>query len=261
MEIYKLSDEIPNERKRQKKKTDISDVDDGLAEGVLRITDLRQGVKNPERVNVFVNGKYVFSLDVAQVVDLKVKKGREVSAEELVELKKASVLGKLYQRALEWVLMRPRSIRETKDYLERKLRKSSSEALLHARRYGVQSLSSLPVGRENSSEDVSEFSEIILNLLIDKGYVDDVKFAEFYVENRFVKKGVSQKRLKMELMKKGVAREVIDEVLDRRDDEEELRKMIARKRSKYDDEKLVAYLVRQGFTYDLVKRMIFEESD
>ena len=80
------------------------------------------------------------------------------------------------------------------------------------------------------------------------------------MENRFVKKGVSKKRLKMELMKKGIAMEIIEEVLDGRDDEDELRKMIARKKAKYDDpQKLVAYLCRQGFSYDLVKELVGEE--
>ena len=36
------------------------------------ITNLKQGVKNPNRVNVFVNSKYALSLDVAQVVDLNI---------------------------------------------------------------------------------------------------------------------------------------------------------------------------------------------
>ena len=63
----------------------------------------------------------------------------------------------------------------------------------------------------------------------------------------------------MELMKKGNSREIIEEVLDGRDDEDELRKMVAKKRSKYDDEnKLMAYLVRQGFPYDLVRKVVEE---
>ena len=51
------------------------------------ITNLKQGVKNPNRVNVFVDGKYSFSLDMAQVVDLGVKVGKEISEEELTEYK------------------------------------------------------------------------------------------------------------------------------------------------------------------------------
>ena len=193
------------------------------------ITELRQGVKNPNRVNVFVDGKYAFSLDVTQVVDMGVKAGQKITEEELAELKKASDFGKLYQRTLEWILIRPRSVRETKDYLVRK--------------------------------QASEFSKIIIQQLSERGYLDDRKFAEWYVENRFVKKGVSQRRLKMELIKKGIAREIIENVLDRRDDEEELRKMIDKKRTKYTPEKLIAYLVRQGFSYDLVRRLVDEIED
>ena len=220
------------------------------------ITNLKQGVKNPNRVNVFVNSKYALSLDVAQVVDLGVKVGLEISEDELEEFKKASEYGKLYQRTLEWVLVRPRSVRDTRDYLLRKLKTSSSGR------------SSRPSSRGSSlrprsdcgcpSEDVSEFSESIIQRLLDKKYLDDYKFAEWYVENRFVKKGISKKRLKMELMKKGVAREIVDEVIDDRDDEEEIRKVIAKKRAKYDDEKLMGYLVRQGFSYDLVKQVLSE---
>lgn len=225
----------------------------------LVITNLKQGVKNPNRVNVFVNSKYALSLDVVQVVDLGVKVGLEISEDELEEFKKASEYGKLYQRTLEWVLVRPRSVRETRDYLSKKLKTSSSDSLLRARRYGAQSLVPLPVGRVQSSEDILELSENIIQKLLDKKYLDDYKFAEWYVDNRFVKKGISKKRLKMELMKKGVAREIVDEVIDDRDDEEEIRKVIAKKRAKYDDEKLMGYLVRQGFSYDLVKQVLSEE--
>lgn len=240
MDIYKLSNSIEGGKK------------------TFQITDLKQGVKNPNRVNVFVDEKFAFSLDVAQVVDLKLKVGREVSDDELAELKKASEFGKLYQRALEKALTRPHSEREIRDYLSRKLRQSSSETLLRARRYGAQSLSSLPVGRENSSEDISELSQAILQRLISKGYVDDRRFAEFWVENRFVKKGISRKRLQMELMKKGMARDIIEEVLDGRDDAEEILKIIAKKRAKYDDEKLISYLVRQGFSYQLAQSQVRE---
>ena len=247
MEIYKLSDEIPVDMLTKKHKYDRMSLeaseDVGVSGGgILKITAMKQGVKNPNRVNVFVNEKYAFSLDVAQVVDLKLKVGIEMSAEDLAEYKKKSEFGKLYQRALEWVLVRPRSVKELSDYLCRKLKTSSSDSLL--------------VSRGRSSEDIIELSRNIIDLLMSKGYVDDRKFAEYYVENRFVKKGISQKRLKMELMKKGVAKEIIDEVVGARDDEEEILKIIAKKRKKYDDEKLIQYLCRQGFSYQLAQSLV-----
>ena len=108
MEIYKLNQPIEGDNIAK-------------SDAELKITDLKQGVKNPNRVNVFVGGKYSFSLDIAQVVDLGVKIGKLVTSEELEDLKKASEFGKLYQRALEWVLVRPRSEKEAYDYLYKKV--------------------------------------------------------------------------------------------------------------------------------------------
>ena len=202
-----------------------------------KITELRQGVRNPERVNVYVNEKFWCSLDVAQVVDFHLKIGLIVSEGDLDELKKASEFGKLYQRALEWVLIRPHSEKETRDYLCKKIFEKKLD-----KNY---------VGR-------------IIEKLEAKKYLDDRKFAEWYVENRFVKKGVSSKRLRMELMKKGVSKEVTQEVLvgSERDDREEIKKVIKRKRAKYpDDVKLIQYLCRQGFSYELSRELVQEMSE
>ncbi len=195
----------------------------------LKITDIRQAVKNENRVNVFVNSKYSFSLDISQVVDLGVKKGMAISSEQLEELKKASEFGKLYQRTLEWTLTRPHSEREVNDYLYKKVFERKLD---------------------------KNYIELIIEKLKIKKYVDDESFARWYAENRFVKKGVSRKRLRMELMKKGVASEIIDSVLDVRNDEEEIKKIIAKKRAKYDDEKLIQYLCRQGFDYQLTQEIV-----
>ena len=199
----------------------------------LTITDIKQGLKNPNRANIFVNGKFSFSLDISQIIDLKVKIGQTLSEDRLTELKKASEFGKLYQRTLEWVLLRPRSLKETKDYLRRKIFEKKLD---------------------------SSYADTILDRLLEKGYLSDEKFAEYYIENRFVKKGISKKRLTLELYKKGVAKDIVEAALagSERSDLEEAKKIVAKKRKKYDDEKLIAYLVRQGFSYDLAKTLVNE---
>ena len=248
MDILKLSDKLPEE----------------MNQPVLRITNIKQAVKNENRVNVFVNGKYSFSLDIAQLTDIKLKVGQSISENDLAEYKKASEFGKLYQRTLEWVLTRPHSIRETRDYLYRKTRSCSSgaQAPRYARlRQGERAARPSLTPSEQSfdySVDKSSFIDTIVKRLISKGYLDDYKFAEFYVENRFVKKGISKRRLSQELMKKGVSREIIDDVLNQssRNDEEEILKIIAKKRKKYDDEKLIQYLCRQGFHFETVRNLV-----
>lgn len=193
------------------------------------VTDIRQGVRNENRANIFINGKFSFSLDITQLVDFKLKIGTEVSEEELAQLKQASEFGKLYQRALEKVLTRPHSEKEVRDYLYKKVYEKKLD---------------------------KKYIDEIITRLKEKKYVDDLVFAEYYVENRFVKKGISSRRLKMELLKKGVGKEIIEEVIGARNDEEEILKVIRKKRAKYSDEKLISYLVRQGFSYQLSQELV-----
>ena len=98
--------------------------------------------------------------------------------------------------------------------------------------------------------------------MIEKGYVDDFKFTKFWVENRNRRKGSSIKKLKSELFSKGVSSEIIEQILEnsKRNDSEEIQKIIAKKAKKYTDEKkLIAYLARQGFSFDEIKRAILKD--
>lgn len=208
------------------------------------ITKLTPGVRDPNRVNVFINNRFDFSLDVTQVVDFQLKVGLQVDDKRLAELHRASEFGKLYQRTLEWVLTRPHSVREARDYLRRRQikRRQTNRARVKE-------------GKEPFAEIADDVMELVMERLIEKGYLDDKKFAKFYVENRYVRKGISQKRLRMELSRKGVESEIANQFLqqDIRDDKEEIMKMIAKKHKRYSDFKLVGYLVRQGFNFQLAK--------
>lgn len=211
------------------------------------ITRLAPGVRDPNRVNVFLDGHFAFSLDIAQVVDLDVKLHQKVDRERLKALQCASEFGKLYQRTLEWVLTRPHSVRETRDYLKR--RKFKREMLNRQR--AREEKRPLPEIQE-------EISAQVLERLIEKGYLDDQKFAKFYVENRHVRKGISHKRLKMELKRKGVDDEQISVAMNTvpRDENEEIMKMIAKKRKKYNDFQLIGYLSQQGFDFQTAKTAV-----
>ena len=200
-------------------------------EPALTITQITSGVRDPNRVNVFINGRYTLSLDIRQVVDLHIKVGRKLSQDELQDLHKASEFGKLYKRALEWALSRPHSIWETREYLRRR----QLHRIQNNRKRLQDELKPLP---EIQDETIS----LVLDRLIEKGYVNDRTFAKYYVENRFVKKGISQKRLELELRKKQVPDNIIKDVLSSstRDEKTELLKIIQKKRHKYDNQKLIS---------------------
>ncbi|HKX24619.1 MAG TPA: hypothetical protein VJM46_05260, partial [Candidatus Saccharimonadales bacterium] len=85
----------------------------------MRITAIKAQVKNTERVSVYLDGKYSFSLTQNQLLELKIHSGMDLTEQELEDLKKASDYGKLLERSMNYVMIRPRSIRELRDYLWR----------------------------------------------------------------------------------------------------------------------------------------------
>lgn len=211
------------------------------------ITKLTAGVKDPNRVNVFLDSHFAFSLDITQVIDFGLKVGQKVTKERYEELKKASEFGKLYQRTLEWAMTRPHSVYEVKLYLKRRQIK---RRMLNKQREREEK-SPLP-------EFPDEMTAAVLDRLLEKHYIDDQKFAEYYVENRYVRRGISQKRLRMELYKKGVNSDIASSALKKvdRPEDEEIMKVITKKRKKYNDFQLAGYLTRQGFNFQQAKEAV-----
>ena len=215
----------------------------------MKITNLSTQQRDPNRINIFVDGKYRFSLDISQVASLGVKVGLEYSEQELADLEQESQFGKLYARALEYCLMRPHSAKEVRDYLWRKTRTT---------RYR-----SKKTGEIKERPGVSQtLTDRVYDRLVYKSYVNDEAFTRFWVENRNQTKGMSRRKLEAELRSKGVSNEVIERHLREsgRDDASELRKIIAKKRNRYPDEaKFIQYLARQGFSYDDIKSALSNE--
>ena len=85
------------------------------------ITDIKEAVRDRDRLNVYIDRKFFCSLALSQVVDLKLKIGKQLNDEDLKSLRRASEFGKLYQRALEYALLRPHSQKEMRDYLKKQL--------------------------------------------------------------------------------------------------------------------------------------------
>ena len=216
----------------------------------MKITAISAQTRNPDRVNVSVDGKFRFSLDIFQLSELGVRVGKEYSEEELATLESESSYGKLYTKALEYTMLRPHSSREMRDYLWRKTRETKYRAR---------------TGEIKSRVGVAqEVADRVYDRLSEKNYIDDEKFARWWVENRNLRKGASQRKLQAELAAKGVPQSIVSVVLAQteRNDTDELAKIVAKKRTKYPDEqKLIAYLARQGFSYDDIKTVLAAEVD
>lgn len=194
----------------------------------MKITAIKQQVKNPERASIFIDGKYSFSLTLNELVAEKLKIGQELSEKDLKKLKKMSEDGKLKMRALEWVMSRPRSIREFKNYMFRK-------------------------------KADPELTEKLIDEFVDKNYINEERFAEWLSDVR-IRRGKSNRAIQAELSSKGIARELAQEVLSGSDEIERLKELVDKKaklpRYKADPQKLMQYLARQGFKYDDIKQLM-----
>lgn len=195
----------------------------------MKITAIKQQAKRADRYSVFVDDKYSFSLSEGALLESKLVSGQELSKEQIGEFKQISAEDKLYNQALRYVAMRPRSVWEIEFYLERKK-------------------ASPPLVKE------------ILNKLSIIGLLDDKKLAKAFVNDRKLLRPTSRRKMIMELRKKHISQDVINEVIGSGDgDDEALATVIAKKRqqAKYqDDLKLMQYLARQGFNYDDIKQAL-----
>ncbi len=195
----------------------------------MKITAIKQQVKSDNRVSVFVDGKYSFSLTLDQLLREKLKKGLDLVSEDIERLKKLSDEGKLKQRALEWLLLRPHSVREFKDYMYRK-----------------------KADKDLTESWVEDFKT--------KKYLNDEVFARWFSDQR-IRKNKSMRAIISELRAKGVEQSIAEKVVANLDsgNEEALVNLVnkLRTRSRYKDEiKLKQYLVSKGFSYSEVKEAL-----
>lgn len=310
MEIYRLSDDLSeSSRKPSRKFEKQSDLDElpfakkyqrfQSVPGQKTVTDLREAMRDKTRVNVFLDGKFAFSLTIAEVVDLKIKVGKVYKDSEIEEIESVSNFGKFYQRTLEYALSRPHSEKEIRDHLKQKKMKREIEQKrydeyekrlkedevyrekikdirkqVHEKnqklkekdftednRFEYQNFAKTGLPKKPGAKITDADIERAIKKLKEAGVIDDEHFARFFVENRNVIKGTSERKLRGELKKKGISESIINKVFETdefgekiRDDEKEIEKMILKKRRRgYDDQKLTQYLLRQGFSYDLIK--------
>lgn len=202
----------------------------------MKITSIKQQVKRHDRYSIFVDETYSFSLSETALLDSRLASGQELTKEQITDYKQLSADDKLYNRALNYVALRPRSTWEVGFYLQRK-------------------------------EAPTPLIEQIIDKLTRLGLLDDYKFAESFVHDRRLLRSASTRKLRLELQKKHIASDIIDRVLieDETDEIALLRALVAKKQQqpkfRNDDLKLMQYLARQGFGYGDIKTALEAESE
>jgi len=195
------------------------------------ITDIKKQKRSDTRYSVYLDGEYEFGLSDLDLGTSGLRIGQVLGPVEIEEFKKQADQSKAYALAVRFLGVRPRSRREIQDYLARK---------------------------GSTPED----TERVIERLAGLGLVNDRAFATSWVANRQLLRPRSKRQLEQELMAKGLSRDDISPVLAELDGDIEVATLLGviekkRRLPQYQNsEKLMGYLSRQGYSYDLIKKAL-----
>ena len=192
--------------------------------------------KNKKRVNVYLDNKFGFGLDLENFVKLDLKVEQELTDEQVGKIVKEAEFQKVYDKLLRFSTLRPRSEKELKDWLKKhKVHLSIHENL---------------------------FSRLKrLDLL------NDNKFAKWWVEQRMEFSPRGKRALIAELRQKGINRDLIvqlvNESVSQGYEEKTARKLLQKKKYKWErlqkleaKKKMSDFLARKGFGWEVIKNAI-----
>lgn len=195
-----------------------------------KITALEVQRKNPNRVNVHLDGEFAFGL--ARIVAAWLRVGQELSEVKIEQLVSEDGRERAYQQAMLFLSYRARS---------------ESEIRQNLRKHEIP-------------EPVIEQT---LERLRQAGLANDDQFAQAWVENRNTFRPRSRRMMAMELKQKGLADEAIQSAVQNVDDEasayEAAQKRAARfKGLEWNDfrKKLSEFLARRGYSYSVIAPVV-----
>jgi regulatory protein len=197
-----------------------------------KVTALSVQKRNRERVNVYIDDEFAFGL--AYVAAARLRVGQELSSDEIESLKSQDTVEKAKDNAYRLISLRPRSIAEIQQSLNKK----------------------------GYDPDVIEQ---VIDRLVELDFLNDASFAQYWVEQRDTFKPRSHMALRQELQQKGIDRSIIDEALTASDETAAARAAAekkARQLTRYPEDefkkKLGQFLQRRGFRYALIKEIMDE---
>jgi len=201
-------------------------------EGVMtQISAIRVG-KSQHRVNVLLDGKFAFSLEAEVAAEERLQVGQELSRSQIEALARSDHFQRCLNAAVRYLGYRPRSESEIRERLKR-------------RNFDADSV------------------DAVINRLKEQGLVDDAAFAQFWKENRESFSPRSGWLTKLELKRKGVTTDTIDQMVGDIDDADSAYRAAQGKvhslpLSDYQvfRRRLGDYLKRRGFGYEIINHTV-----
>lgn len=206
-----------------------------------QITDISPQKRNKDRVNLFLDGKFAFSISLENLLKKNLKIDTNLSNDEITKLTTAESQQKYLDRVINFLSFRPRSEKEIRDYLAKKISRDSSVSF--------------------SQVQNSTLIEKIITKLKKYKYIDDMEFAKWWLASRSSSRPKGVHFIKMELSNKGVSRQTIENVLSRAPNQLKLAEKAIGKKLKIwkklqlfeQKRKIYNYLASRGFEQDTIE--------
>lgn len=186
---------------------------------------------------LYIDGEFVMNLDAQTVIENRFDVGREIDDDDLHEIITLSNERRAKEKALWLISYRDHSKKELVDKIKRTCDEDSAQ------------------------KAVDRMEEL--------GLVNDENFAKRYAEQLLFSKHKSKRAAVFELTKKGIEKELAQEILDEIpvDTHEHIKAIIDKKYKNINDEKIkrraVAALQRLGYRWDDIRSVLeeYEEED
>ena len=195
-----------------------------------KITALVVQKRNPNRVNIYLDGEYAFG--VARIVAAWLRVGAELDEKKIEQLQVEDARERALQQDMLFLSYRARSESEIRKNL---LKHEIPESVI----------------------------ELTLERLRQDGLANDNEFAQTWVENRSTFRPRSRRMLAMELRQKGLDDESTKAALAKVDDEPLAYEAANKRAARFKDlewsefrKKLSEFLARRGFSYSVIAPVV-----
>ena len=202
-----------------------------------KITKIEIQKNNKDRVNIYLDGEYALAINAELIYKENLKVKDDVDISKLQEIAEKESYIRCKESAIKIIERSYKTEKEIRDKLKQKW-------------YEEKQIN-------NSIDFLKEYN-----------FINDNTYAKAFIKDKLSSKG-SQK-IKYDLMKKGIAKDIIEENLIKVDKNEEKEVALNVGRKKYESirrkesdnyklsGKLYRFLISRGYAYDIVKDVVKE---
>ncbi len=214
----------------------------------MRVSKIEYQKRDPNRVNLYIDEEFFCGISLDTLASENLYEGLEITQEVLNRIVQRDLRSRFLTRVTEYLSHSPKTEFQVYRYLKNLKFKKKNVWF-----------------KEEISLDWDTLFDEIVGKLKEYKYIDDESFARSFVSSRLRNKPRGKSVLISELISKGVSKDTAQMVCDEDipDELEVLRNTFEKKyRGKgfdINDSKMVGFLQRKGFNWDLIQQ--FSQND